>query len=335
MSNTRAILGGAAALISMPNFYPILCRLGVLDESPLIWLLIHLIIFLFAGFLTSSLAKTRPLRSIVNVIAVSSIYQMVAGLALMLILPKEGLREVLGVGSRDLTAFAVLVTLTTLAALLGMPLALLGGIFEVQLKKITGKRKSWTYRTQSGLEIPVSLSRHYVALGVFWSVLTAVGAIAIPLLLPTAIPLLLWVCILFLSASLARTHLCGSTDCSFIEGGKFVLYLRAFDDDEVNVVQGSFLGKMLHVTRFLREGGLEYSVVKQARQTFPVVAIGRPLERTPPDGALRIYVDTEHWQPLVTDLASSSRRARAEGYNGKFIFSGRRYHRRRRLFSTL
>ncbi|MFM9966442.1 MAG: tetratricopeptide repeat protein [Planctomycetaceae bacterium] len=75
------------------------------------------------------------------------------------------------------------------------------------------------------------------------------------------------------------------------------LYLRSFADDQSRFKslfqENDELGEVDLVSALGRGG--------------PVLAIGRPGEPLPPEGALRIYVDDAHWQAVVADLARRSR----------------------------
>jgi hypothetical protein len=83
-----------------------------------------------------------------------------------------------------------------------------------------------------------------------------------------------------------------------------ILYLRNFGADEKTKVglrdlllmpffpTWSLRGKELHIKRAFADSG-------------PLIAIGKPGDRTPPIGAYRIFVD-EDWQALVADLLDRS-----------------------------
>jgi hypothetical protein len=70
-----------------------------------------------------------------------------------------------------------------------------------------------------------------------------------------------------------------------------VLYLRSFQEDErLSGTSESF----------------ELSLASVLRDVGPVIAVGRPGERLPPQGAARVYVSDESWQPTVRDLMARS-----------------------------
>lgn len=74
----------------------------------------------------------------------------------------------------------------------------------------------------------------------------------------------------------------------------FVLYLRSFLADVKTGATANFL------TGEMNE---EESLVKVLGQIAPVYAIGDPKDEKMPFGALRVYVDDEHWKSTVRDLA--------------------------------
>jgi hypothetical protein len=70
-----------------------------------------------------------------------------------------------------------------------------------------------------------------------------------------------------------------------------VLYLRSFRDDEgLSSASESF----------------EQSLASVLSDIGPVIAVGRPGERLPPQGAARLYLSDEGWQPAVRDLMARS-----------------------------
>ncbi len=66
-----------------------------------------------------------------------------------------------------------------------------------------------------------------------------------------------------------------------------VLYLRAFADDE---------------RTFSTSESFESSLASVLGEVGPVIAVGRPGERLPPQGGARLYLSEESWQPTVRDL---------------------------------
>jgi hypothetical protein len=70
-----------------------------------------------------------------------------------------------------------------------------------------------------------------------------------------------------------------------------VLYLRPFGEDE----RGSSTSE-----------SFELSLASVLRDVGPVIAVGRPGERLPPQGAARVYVSDESWQSSVRDLMARS-----------------------------
>lgn len=70
-----------------------------------------------------------------------------------------------------------------------------------------------------------------------------------------------------------------------------VLYLRSFQDDE----------RMLSASE-----SFEQSLTSVLSDIGPVIAVGRPGERLPPQGGARLYVNDESWKTTVCDLMSRS-----------------------------
>jgi hypothetical protein len=76
-----------------------------------------------------------------------------------------------------------------------------------------------------------------------------------------------------------------------------ILYLRSFQQDLLN---NSTLTRGYEST-------FEERLARVLRDIGPVVAVGHPYERVPPDGAARLYLDSERWQAEVPRLMSIAR----------------------------
>ncbi|MFI9835105.1 hypothetical protein ACIHIX_46410 [Streptomyces sp. NPDC051913] len=84
-----------------------------------------------------------------------------------------------------------------------------------------------------------------------------------------------------------------------------VLYLRSFVDDEEAALTGDIpLPGMLQFAGFETREELFATVLGAFG---PVVAVGRPDERLPPMGAVRLYFPSDTWQSAVAQLMEQSR----------------------------
>jgi hypothetical protein len=83
-----------------------------------------------------------------------------------------------------------------------------------------------------------------------------------------------------------------------------ILFLRAFKDDQANLPGGGILHRLLRVEFGRRR--LDHVLVEEFSRFGPVVALGRPGQRTLPFGAARIYVQHDNWQAKVLELAETS-----------------------------
>jgi hypothetical protein len=175
-----------------------------------------------------------------------------------------------------------------------------------------------TYDTSGGNRIPVNVRRRYpyAALG-----LRCAGASIIyltPLILIAAGPsqMRLHDFINLIAAFLASNYvgfLCmlqardltpPTLEEILADSRGVILYLRNFAEDEKTKVRlrdlllmpvfptWSLRGKELHIKRAFGDHG-------------PLIAIGKPGDRTPPIGAYRIFVD-DHWHEVVSDLLDRS-----------------------------
>jgi hypothetical protein len=175
-----------------------------------------------------------------------------------------------------------------------------------------------TYVTLCGKTIPVKLRRRrpYAALalrcGGAWFIFV------MPLILMAVAPSTMWLhdfmnliasClgfsyVGFMCLIKARDLTPPTLERALADPRGAVLYLRNFAADEKTKVgmrdllllpllpSWSFRGKELHIRRVFGEYG-------------PLIAIGKPGDRTPPIGAFRIFVNDE-WQELVVDLMNRS-----------------------------
>lgn len=92
--------------------------------------------------------------------------------------------------------------------------------------------------------------------------------------------------------------------------GSFVLYLRSFkDDDRRERVESPVRAGREGLLMYLRLSGLtqEEQLVAAFRPAGPVVSLGRPGERLPELGALRIYRSDDTWRETVLDLLHRAR----------------------------
>jgi hypothetical protein len=76
-----------------------------------------------------------------------------------------------------------------------------------------------------------------------------------------------------------------------------VVFLREFGEERF----------ILEDTSESSRGTFEQTLVDTFETLGPVVAIGRPEENLPPSGAIRLYVDDDHWQAKVAELIERSR----------------------------
>jgi hypothetical protein len=91
----------------------------------------------------------------------------------------------------------------------------------------------------------------------------------------------------------------------------FVLYLRSFGNDSVLAKpEMTFIDAVTPLNgHILFSSGLtaEEQIVQALASAGPVVAAGRPGEKLPHVGALRIYLTEESWQEVVLDLMRRAR----------------------------
>lgn len=83
-----------------------------------------------------------------------------------------------------------------------------------------------------------------------------------------------------------------------------ILFLRAFKDDQATLPRGGILHRLLRVEFGRRR--LDHVLVEEFSRFGPVVALGRPGQRSLPFGAARIYVEHDDWQAKVLELAERS-----------------------------
>lgn len=86
-----------------------------------------------------------------------------------------------------------------------------------------------------------------------------------------------------------------------------VLYLRPFhlDPPELPLIIAPFRSPFEHLKR-LSGGAPEEALTKLFRQLGPVIAVGKPGEKLPQLGAIRLYFNDEDWQEKVTALMTLS-----------------------------
>lgn len=81
-----------------------------------------------------------------------------------------------------------------------------------------------------------------------------------------------------------------------------IVFLRSFQDDGLKIrVRGDSRGIVDRLTIQHRHG-YEHLLVASAQPFGPVVAIGQPGERVPPNGAFRRYYDDDAWQSAVEQM---------------------------------
>jgi hypothetical protein len=100
-----------------------------------------------------------------------------------------------------------------------------------------------------------------------------------------------------------------------------ILYLRSFMSDRV--LGERFFNLMMLV--FWWNETAERDLARAVREYGPLVAIGRPDEKLPPLGAVRLYADNETWQGVVTRLAHAAqlvilRIGATEGFKWEWSF---------------
>jgi len=83
-----------------------------------------------------------------------------------------------------------------------------------------------------------------------------------------------------------------------------ILFLRSFADDQVTLQQLGFWSRLMRGETPKRR--LDHMLVEHFARYGPVVAIGRPGEKSLPFGAARIYVTDDKWQEVVIDLATKA-----------------------------
>jgi hypothetical protein len=83
-----------------------------------------------------------------------------------------------------------------------------------------------------------------------------------------------------------------------------ILFLRAFQDDQATLPRGRLLHRFLRAEFGRRR--LDHVLVEEFSRFGPVVALGRPGQRTLPFGAARIYVSHDDWQTKVLELAEKA-----------------------------
>jgi hypothetical protein len=83
-----------------------------------------------------------------------------------------------------------------------------------------------------------------------------------------------------------------------------ILFLRGFKDDQATLPRGGILHRFLRVEFGRRR--LDHVLVEEFSRFGPVVALGRPGQRSLPFGAARIYVQHDDWQAKVLELAERS-----------------------------
>jgi hypothetical protein len=203
------------------------------------------------------------------------------------------------------------------AALLFLPLAIQGGAIEIVLTKVSRRltpRQVGTYRTKAGQRIQVYPPWRDLTLAGVWFALAlvALGTCWIPATLASRVkPLPIFALVMatatcFTSAAVLYVLGRRRSAPSAIERLRRdprppVVYLRSFRDDGRRVEEG-VLPELAKA--FWRAVGwtVEQRLVAILGRVGPVVAIGRPGEELPEEGAARMYVADAEWPDLVLDL---------------------------------
>lgn len=81
-----------------------------------------------------------------------------------------------------------------------------------------------------------------------------------------------------------------------------VLFLRSFSDDQVFLPEPKSLLLDRMLGYFRRPSTLDYVLLEHASQIGPVVALGRPGEKSTPYGAARGYFEHSDWQDVASGL---------------------------------
>lgn len=85
-----------------------------------------------------------------------------------------------------------------------------------------------------------------------------------------------------------------------------ILYLRSFYDD-AEMAQSPQKEDNSPFTLIFRVNTAEEQLTKALRTVGPVIAIGKPGEKLPPLGAIRIYVDHQDWKQVIMEKAEKAR----------------------------
>lgn len=181
------------------------------------------------------------------------------------------------------------------------------------------ERRSWTYTTLDHQRIPVELPIEsilgrrcwqimgfgFVPLGYILSLVSALFQPAAAFSLGTAMGTILQsAAVSMICLAISRQFNVTGADSLLASGDRPIVYLRPFSSDGERPLVSFFRAIWNWFVVF--SPPIEARLREILRQHGPVIAIGRPGDQLPPEGAARIYVNDEHWQQVVMDLLRRS-----------------------------
>jgi hypothetical protein len=210
-----------------------------------------------------------------------------------------------------------------------LPLAFLGGLPDVALTRVSRRlspRQVGTYLTIDGRSIDAYPPWRDLTLARVWFGLALLMLIAVVAKLATCWapvsfllgqepqPILVaviasGVCIMDAAVFYVlgrRRSAPSAIDVLQRDPGPPVVYLRSFRDDGRRLEEG-ILHELGNALKSIIGRTVEQRLAAILRRVGPVVAIGRPGEDLPEEGAARMYVAESDWKDVVLDLLSRAR----------------------------
>jgi hypothetical protein len=210
-----------------------------------------------------------------------------------------------------------------------LPLAFLGGLLDVALTRVSRRlspRQSGAYLTIDGRSIDTYPPWRDLTLARVWFGLALVMLIAVVAKLVTC-----WAPVAFvlgqepqpILVAVIASGVCITDAAVFYVLGRRrsapaavdvlrrdpsppVVYLRSFRDDGRRLEEG-ILHELGNALKSIIGRTVEQRLAAILRKVGPVVAIGRPGEDLPEEGAARMYVAECDWRDVVLDLLSRAR----------------------------
>ncbi len=258
---------------------------------------------LFGGFTAASVAKGSPFRS-------AAFCGILIGITYFGIWQADGCFLVAGLESHynSVAFFAILVS---------VPFALLGAYIERIATRRCVRFREWTYTTTSGDKFRVSDPPRYPALAWFWTGVAIIFLCTIWLPFDYVTPLsnsLAWGLLILVAFRQRQRRMATPVDKLLSRDDRPIcIYLRSFRDDGHRMDRATWWRELFSWFHELLGDTREQRLARVVRKFGPFVAIGRPGEELPELGAVRCYVDDEHWQLLVADLISKANLVMLQG----------------------